>query len=71
MKLRKAIEVKKEQMYTDKRLAIEISEASNDKKTNANVNLELVTKEQIDKLRELGYNLYQGKGSLEISWQYV
>lgn len=71
MKLRKAIEVKKEQMYTDKRLAIEISEASNDKKTNANVNLELVTKEQIDKLRELGYNLYQGKGRLEISWQYV
>ena len=71
MKLRKAIEVKKEQMYTDKRLAIEISEASNEKKTKTNVNLDLVTKEQIDKLRELGYNLYQGKGSLEISWQYV
>ena len=71
MKLRKASEVKKEQMYTDTRLAIEISDAANDKKTKAYVNIDLVSGEQVARLKELGYSLYNTNGRLEISWEYA
>ena len=71
MELRKASEVKKEQMYTDTRLAIEISDAANDKKTKVYVNVDLVTVEQITRLKELGYSLYNTCGRLEISWEYA
>ena len=71
MELKKASEVKKEQMYTDTRLAIEISDAADDKKTKAYVNVELVTVEQINKLKDLGYSLYNAGGRLEISWEYA
>ena len=71
MELRKASEVKKEQMYTDTRLAIEISDAANDKKTKVYVNVDLVTVEQIARLKELGYSLYNTCGRLEISWEYA
>ena len=71
MDLRKASEVKKEQMYTDTRLAIEISDAANEKNTRAYVNVDLVTVEQITRLKELGYSLYNTNGRLEISWEYA
>ena len=71
MELRKASEVKKEQMYTDTRLAIEISDASNEKRTKTYVNVDLVTDKQITKLKELGYSLYNTNGRLEISWEYA
>lgn len=71
MELRKASEVKKEQMYSDTRLAIEINDASNEKKTRTYVNVDLVTGEQITKLKELGYSLYNMNGRLEISWEYA
>lgn len=71
MELRKASEVKKEQMYTDTRLAIEISDASNEKKTKTYVNVDLVTGEQVARLKELGYSLYNTNGRLEISWEYA
>tara|TARA_R110002049_G_scaffold183027_3_gene350922 strand:- start:1229 stop:1453 length:225 start_codon:yes stop_codon:yes gene_type:complete len=71
MELRKASEVKKEQMYTDTRLAIEISDASNEKRTKTYVNVDLVTDKQITKLKELGYSLYNTSGRLEISWEYA
>ena len=71
MELRKASEVKKEQMYTDTRLAIEISDASNEKKTKTYVNVDLVTGEQAARLKELGYSLYNTNGRLEISWEYA
>tara|TARA_R100000541_G_scaffold57983_1_gene68589 strand:+ start:475 stop:699 length:225 start_codon:yes stop_codon:yes gene_type:complete len=71
MELRKAGEVKKEQMYTDTRLAIEIQDAAYDKKTTAYVNVDLVTDEQVAKLKELGYSLYNLNGRLEISWEYA
>jgi hypothetical protein len=71
MELRKASEVKKEQMYTDTRLAIEISDAANDKKTKAYVNIDLVSGEQVTRLKELGYSLYNTNGRLEISWEYA
>ena len=71
MELRKASEVKKEQMYTDTRLAIEISDAANDKKTKAYVNIDLVSGEQVARLKELGYSLYNTNGRLEISWEYA
>ena len=71
MDLRKASEVKKEQMYTDTRLAIEISDAANEKSTRAYVNVDLVTVEQITRLKELGYSLYNTNGRLEISWEYA
>ena len=71
MELRKAGEVKKEQMYTDTRLAIEIQDASDDKKTKAYVNVDLVTDKQVAKLKELGYSLYNTNGRLEISWEYA
>ena len=71
MELRKASEVKKEQMYTDTRLAIEISDAADSKKTKVYVNVDLVTAEQITRLKELGYSLYNTCGRLEISWEYA
>lgn len=71
MELRKASEVKKEQMYSDTRLAIEINDASNEKKTKTYVNVDLVTGKQITKLKELGYSLYNINGRLEISWEYA
>ena len=71
MELRKASEVKKEQMYTDTRLAIEISDASNEKRTKTYVNVDLVTGEQVARLKELGYSLYNTNGRLEISWEYA
>ena len=71
MELRKASEVKKEQMYSDTRLAIEINDASNEKKTRTYVNVDLVTGKQITKLKELGYSLYNMNGRLEISWEYA
>ena len=71
MELRKASEVKKEQMYTDTRLAIEISDASKEKKTKTYVNVDLVTGEQVARLKELGYSLYNTNGRLEISWEYA
>ena len=71
MELRKASEVKKEQMYTDTRLAIEISDAADDKKTKAYVNIDLVSGEQVTRLKELGYSLYNTNGRLEISWEYA
>lgn len=70
MVLRKASEVKKEQMYSDTRLAIEINDASNEKKTRIYVNVDLVTNEQITTLKKLGYSLYNKNGRLEISWEY-
>ena len=70
MELRKASEVKKEQMYTDTRLAIEINDASNEKKTRTYVNVDLVTDKQITTLKKLGYSLYNKNGRLEISWEY-
>ena len=71
MDLRKASEIKQDQMYSDTRLAIEIMDAANDKKCKAYVNVELVEPEQITKLKELGYNLYNSGGRLEISWEYA
>ena len=71
MNIRKAIEVKQEQMYSDTRLAIEIQDAANDKRTKTYVNTELVTDDQIIKLKELGYSLYNTGGRLEISWCYA
>jgi len=71
MKLRKAIEVKQEQMYSDTRLAIEIQDAANDKKTKTYVNVDLVTDKQVENLKELGYSLYNTNGRLEISWEYA
>ena len=70
MELRKASEVKKEQMYTDTRLAIEINDASNEKKTKTYVNVDLITDKQITTLKKLGYSLYNTNGRLEISWEY-
>ena len=60
MNIRKAIEVKQEQMYSDTRLAIEIQDAANDKRTKTYVNTE-----------ELGYSLHNTGGRLEISWCYA
>lgn len=71
MNIRKAIEVKQEQMYSDTRLAIEIQDAANDKRTKTYVNVDLVTQKQLKKLKELGYNLYNTGGRLEISWEYA
>jgi len=71
MKLRKAIEVKQNQMYSDHSLAIIIEDAANHKKCKAYVNVELVEPEQIIKLKELGYNLYNSGSMLEISWEYA
>ena len=71
MNIRKASEVLSEQMYSDTRLAIEIQDAANDKKCKAYVNIELVTPEQITKLKELGYSLHNTGSRLEISWEYA
>tara|TARA_B110000977_G_C10648386_1_gene326912 strand:- start:181 stop:405 length:225 start_codon:yes stop_codon:yes gene_type:complete len=71
MELRKASEVKKEQMYSDTRLAIEIMDAANEKKTRTYVNVDLVTDKQVARLKELGYSLYNTNGRLEISWEYA
>ena len=71
MKIRKASDVLQEQMYSDTRLAIVIADAANDKKCKAYVNVELVELEQINKLKELGYSLYNSSGRLEISWEYA
>ena len=71
MNIRKASEVLEEQMYSDTRLAIEIQDAANDKKTKAYVNVDLVADNQIKKLKELGYSLYNTGGRLEISWEYA
>ena len=71
MNLRKAIELKQEHMYSDTRLAIEIQDAANDKKTKAYVNVDLVADNQIKKLKELGYSLYNTGSRLEISWEYA
>jgi|TARA_R110000744_G_scaffold37133_1_gene85336 hypothetical protein len=71
MVLREASEVKKEQMYSDTRLAIEVMDAANEKKTRTYVNVDLVTDKQITRLKELGYSLYNTNGRLEISWEYA
>jgi len=71
MELREASEVKKEQMYSDTRLAIVIADAANDKKCRAYVNIELVDPEQIKMLKAAGYSLYNSGGRLEISWEYA
>ena len=71
MNIRKAIEVLEEQMYSDTRLAIEIQDAANEKRCKAYVNIELVTPEQINKLKDNGYSLYNSGGRLEISWEYA
>lgn len=71
MELRKAGEIKKEQMYSDTRIAIAINDAANEKKTHAFVNVDLITDEQVAKLKELGYNLYNRNGKLQISWEYA
>lgn len=71
MNIRKASEVLKEQMYSDTRLAIEIQDAANDKRTKTYVNIDLVAPEQITKLKELGYSLYNTGSRLEISWEYA
>jgi len=71
MQLRKAIEVKQNQMYSDHRLAIIIADAANNKECKAYVNVELVEPEQIIKLKELGYSLYNSGSRLEISWEYA
>ena len=71
MEIIKASEVKQNQMYSDHCLATIIADASNQKKCKAYVNVELVTVEQINKLKELGYSLYNAGGRLEISWEYA
>ena len=71
MNIRKAIEVKQEQMYSDTRLAIEIQDAANEKRCKAYVNIELVEPEQIRMLKDNGYSLYNSGGRLEISWEYA
>ena len=71
MNIRRASEVKQDQMYSDTRLAIEIQNAADSKRTKAYVNTELVTAEQTTKLKELGYSLYNTGGRLEISWEYA
>ena len=71
MELRKASEVKKEQMYSDTRLAIVIADAANEKRCKAYVNIELVEPEQIRTLKDNGYSLYNSGGRLEISWEYA
>tara|TARA_B110000503_G_scaffold137649_1_gene222254 strand:- start:399 stop:623 length:225 start_codon:yes stop_codon:yes gene_type:complete len=71
MELRKASEVKKEQMYSDTRLAIEIQDAANEKRTTAYVNVDLITCKQRSMLKKLGYSLHNTNGRLEISWEYA
>ena len=71
MNIRKASEVLEEQMYSDTRLATEIQEAADSQSCKAYVNIELITSEQITKLKELGYSLYNTGSRLEISWEYA
>jgi len=71
MNIRRASEILEEQMYSDTRLAIEIQDAANEKRCKAYVNIELVAPEQITKLKELGYSLYNTGSRLEISWEYA
>lgn len=71
MELRKASEVRKEHMYTDTRIAIVINDAAYEKQTKVFVNVDLITDKQVDKLRELGYSLYNRDSRLEISWEYA
>lgn len=71
MELRKASEVRKEHMYSDTRIAIVINDAAYEKQTKVFVNVDLITDKQVDKLRELGYSLYNRDSRLEISWEYA
>lgn len=71
MELRKASEVRKEHMYTDTRIAIVINDAAYEKQTKVFVNVDLITDKQVNKLRELGYSLYNRDSRLEISWEYA
>lgn len=71
MELIKASEVKRKQMYSDSDIAEKISSAMHSRICKAYVNIELVEPEQITKLKELGYSLYNSGGKLEISWEYA
>ena len=71
MKLEKASEVKRKQMYSDSDIAERISSAMHARKTRTNVNVDLVSGNQIHKLKVLGYSLHNSGGNLEISWEYA
>ena len=71
MELIKASEVKRKQMYTESRIAELISSAMHVRSTNAYVNSDLITDKQVQKLKDLGYSIYNTGGRMEISWQHA
>ena len=71
MDLIKASEVKRKQRYSDSSIAELISSAMHCRSMQIYVNSELISDEQVDKLKRLGYDIYNTGGKMEISWQYA
>jgi hypothetical protein len=71
MKLIKASEVKRKQMYSESYIANEISLAMHRRRTNISLNADLMEDSEIEILNVLGYDIRNNSGKIEISWQYA
>lgn len=71
MKLIKASQVKRKQTYSEDTIADRIDSAMHARQTRIILNTHLVEQKDIEKLRSLGYSIYNKDNSLEISWEYA
>jgi len=71
MKLIKASETKRKQTYSEDQIAERINSAMHARQTNIFLNTHLVKQKDIEKLRKLGYSIYNKDNRLEISWEYA
>ena len=71
MKLIKASEVNRKQMYSESYIANEISLAMHRRRTNISLNADLMEDSEIEILNVLGYDIRNNSGKIEISWQYA